>query len=334
MTQTDDNIVIENNIQNGNNEQQSLETDTFYCSVVCMMLILFLGLSMFGYYAFINYMEFQPNIQVSDVVSATKSNINYCVTYMDETYLDYMCPYGYAPINTSLLCGSTVDRFNNSIYPPQVCVFNNTYCINSITCNCLNKIGNDKSVTWNNNYMYITSIIGAILLILVAIIVIICSVFLLNCRAKVKQYYKIMLWIAIYVIAIILILSSIVLPIVSYYGIKGHQCDYICDNCYFLNYTLNSIVEVECLVDNHKCRDVKPFEYQTDYFSVIWEKKRTHWTTDYNEIPHYNANNISNPYVSGVMIILTTVLGTCLLDILIVIVCICIFVDFREYFYE
>lgn len=82
-----------------------------------------------------------------------------------------------------------------------------------------------------------------------------------------------------------LLAASIAMPIVAFNHIKENTCPYVCNDCYYINYTLDPFTQVICATDNVDCLH--------DYFG----------STFYNYY-YVNANNVGSTYWLGVFYIL------------------------------
>jgi len=289
-----------------------------------LIIIMIFGIILFGYYGIMSAIMFNPEITISTNINNNNNNYNIrpCVTIGINKKNSTICSRGYLPVETKYMCKEMYDRFNNTKYPSTVCLLDNYFCNEMASCTCLDEYEKnslkDNQVMWKNNYVLIVCLvmigIFSIILFLCIFHTITISYiankfenYLLSPKPndkETKEFIDVLncksccgIWIIVFIISIFLIFASIMLPISTFAEIKGDQCDYVCNTCYFVNYTLNPIIEVECLSDNNKCYNKLANNYGAP-------------TINYNYIYYFNAANTWNPYAIGVVIITVTVLGT------------------------
>jgi hypothetical protein len=302
-------------------------------SIWTFVIILIFGITLYTYYGVISFAMFNSDIVVSSNLTASDYVIVPCVV---DSIEGVFCPDEYNLVNTSLICDQMFDRIGNQIYSDYICVFDNDFCTSYSTCECLDHKGDkdhagNTSVTSDTNYtlIFIVVIVAIFSITLTAIIIYLISLCIViknigtmeddeifgtacepNGDSCANKSIFTLNWSFIYLFAVLVILSSILLPVFVFNGAKGNTCDYVCNTCYYIDFTLNPIVEVECAVDNSIC-------YKNHWLGgsdgVVDE--------DYNNLHYFNANNTWNPYAVGVLLITFTVVATIIFNVLLILLC-------------
>lgn len=279
-----------NIIQFLTNLNQALRVN--YSGFIILNVLMVMLILLYSYYGIISFVMFNPAITLTTNSSASDYIIYPCVV---APVFD-TCPDDYILINTTIICDVMQDRIGNYIHDNKSCILNNAHCIEYAKCECLDNDSSENIISPNNYTLYFICPMLIIFSALFTIIIIYPLSLRFYPKTTVSKVHNvaacITIWSMVYVMVVVILASLIFLPIATFSGIKGNSCEYVCDDCYWINFTLNPIVEVECAVDNDNCYD---------WYGI---------DKNYNDLQHFNANNDYNPYDLGVILITFTVVAS------------------------
>ncbi len=297
--------------------------------IVTVIVILMLGVILFGYYSMISFYMYKDNVIISDNATQSNNTIYPCV----QLSINNICPADYLLTNTTLICNHMFDRIDNQKYPDMVCILNKPSCVENSDCSCL-----DSNIDLNSDLAQISSPVNHVLwalLFFLFVFTLMCIVVIMAClliailaskigfvkelntestysfyldicivfdnkiypnfnEPKHKMIFGITLNWIIYILTGLLYLSTIIVPCIVFANIKGDTCEYLCNDCYYVNFTINSIMDVECVVDNNDC-----YKHSDEYLSMT----------------HFNSIDTKNSYRDGVILIILTVFATIIYNV-------------------
>jgi len=231
-----------------------------------LLFILFSSLSLYGFYGILSATMYSSDIVISGNETATSQVIIPCLINTTNGTCD--SHNNYILINTTVLC-SGGDIFGNRYYPEEMCINDNEHCVDYLSyergfyCSCFTNP--DTQYLMNStNYLLIYIIIVIVIIIFEIIFVVFALLVLLYKRfkdykqveeekerkeekdSKEKMIFLVTIFVIICVGASFVLLSNIVLPILLYTGIANPLCDYVSNECYYVNFELNAVISNTC----------------------------------------------------------------------------------------